>query len=84
MEVLDEAVSLRRELLVLRPLDHRYRAADVDDLVVLLERRCAVTGDDRDRGEIDELKAELAALDDECEDPDGSGDFEDSEGSDSE
>jgi tetratricopeptide (TPR) repeat protein len=68
VEVLDEAISLRRELLILRPSGHRYRAADLQDILHLLETRQEVTGDDRDRGEIDDLEAELATLDDECED----------------
>jgi hypothetical protein len=61
--VLDEAISLRHELEVFRPPGHRYRAGDVAaPLVLLLEKRCEVTGDNRDCGEIDDLKAELATL----------------------
>jgi tetratricopeptide (TPR) repeat protein len=60
--ILDEAISLRRELLILRPPGHRYRKADLKGFLHLLEMRREVTGDDRDRGEIDDVKAELAAL----------------------
>ncbi|KAJ2924464.1 hypothetical protein H1R20_g12641, partial [Candolleomyces eurysporus] len=61
VEVLDEAISLRRELLILHPSGHRYRAYYVISLVKILERRPEVTGDDRYCGEIEDLKAELAA-----------------------
>jgi hypothetical protein len=58
---LDEAISLRRELLLLSP-GHRYRAYFLKNLVLVLEKRHEVTGDDRDHGEIDDVKAELAPL----------------------
>ncbi|RXW21404.1 hypothetical protein EST38_g4458 [Candolleomyces aberdarensis] len=61
VEVLDEAVSHRRELLALRPPGHRCRTRGVTSLVALLIKRYEVTGDDRDSGEIEDLKAELAA-----------------------
>ncbi|RXW22975.1 hypothetical protein EST38_g2862 [Candolleomyces aberdarensis] len=61
VDVLDEAISLRRELLVLRPLGHRCRAREVNSLVLLLERRYEATRDDTNSGEIEGLKAELAA-----------------------
>jgi hypothetical protein len=60
--VLDEAISLCRELLLLSPPGHRYRAYYLNVLVQVLEKRHGVTGDDRDHGEIDDVKAELAAL----------------------
>jgi hypothetical protein len=60
VEVLDEAILLRREGLVLRPSGHRYRRSVVDGLVQLLEKRRDRTGDDRDQGEIEDLKTELA------------------------
>jgi tetratricopeptide (TPR) repeat protein len=59
---LDEAISLRRELLVLSPPGKRYRKSDVIGLVQLLVKRREATGDDRDRREIRDLEAELAAL----------------------
>ncbi|KAJ2924460.1 hypothetical protein H1R20_g12644, partial [Candolleomyces eurysporus] len=61
VEVLDEAISLRWELLALFPPEHRYRAYYVKSLVEILEKRPEVTGDDRYCGEIEDLKAELAA-----------------------
>ncbi|RXW22966.1 hypothetical protein EST38_g2883 [Candolleomyces aberdarensis] len=64
LEVLDEAISHRRELLALRPPGHRYRTRGVNSLVVLLKKRYEATGDDRDSGEIEDLKAELAAFED--------------------
>jgi tetratricopeptide (TPR) repeat protein len=62
VEVLDEAVSLRRELLILHPSGHRHRKDHLKDILHLLEMRREVTGDDRDHGEIDDVKAELATL----------------------
>ncbi|RXW22978.1 hypothetical protein EST38_g2861 [Candolleomyces aberdarensis] len=62
VDVLDEAISVRRELLVFHLPGHRYRARGVNSLVALLKKRCEVTGDDRDSGEIEDLKAELATF----------------------
>ena len=62
---LDEAISLRRELLVLRPPGHRYRWGSVERLWLILQRRREVTGDDRDCKEIDGLRAELDAFEEE-------------------
>jgi hypothetical protein len=59
---LDEAISHRRELLVLLPPGNRYRKGVVNGLVQLLLKRREATGDDRDRREIRDLEAELAAL----------------------
>ncbi|RXW14044.1 hypothetical protein EST38_g11810 [Candolleomyces aberdarensis] len=60
VQVLDESVSLGREALVLCTPGQRYRAYYVKTLVQLLEKRREVIGDDRDCGEIVDLKAELA------------------------
>jgi hypothetical protein len=57
MDVLDEAISLRREHLVLCPAGNRYREASVKALMKLLEKRREVTG-----GEIKDLEAESAVL----------------------
>ncbi|RXW16754.1 hypothetical protein EST38_g9086 [Candolleomyces aberdarensis] len=62
VDVLNEAVSLRRKLLALRPPGHRYRWGAVRGLVELLEKRHGLTEDDRDQGEIEDLKAELATV----------------------
>ncbi|KAJ2927863.1 hypothetical protein H1R20_g9221, partial [Candolleomyces eurysporus] len=71
LEVLNEAISLHRELLVLHPPGHRFRKYSVKSLVKPLEKRFEVTGDDRDRCEIEELKAESEALDAESESESG-------------
>jgi hypothetical protein len=63
VEVLDEAISLFNELPVLCPPGHRHRSVPVRFLVELLERRQEFTGDDRDCGQIEGLKGELAVLD---------------------
>jgi hypothetical protein len=62
VDVLDEAISLRRELLVLLPPGNIYRKSVVNGLVQLLLKRREATGNDRDRREIGDLEAELAAL----------------------
>jgi tetratricopeptide (TPR) repeat protein len=62
VEVLDEAISAIREALAHCPVKHRYRACFVRSMVSLLEKRRGATGDDRDRREIEDLKAEFVAL----------------------
>jgi hypothetical protein len=61
--VLDEAISLRRELLsITSSPGNIYRPGVAKRLLYLLEKRREVTGDDRDYGEIEDLEAELAAF----------------------
>ena len=61
VDVLDEAISLHRELLILRPPGHRYRKSVIKGLVQLLVKRREATGDDRDCREVRDLEVELAA-----------------------
>jgi hypothetical protein len=60
VEILDEAILLRHEELVLRPSGHRYQRSVVSGLVQLLEKRRESIGDNRDYREIENLKGELA------------------------
>ncbi|KAJ2918702.1 hypothetical protein MD484_g1685, partial [Candolleomyces efflorescens] len=65
IEVLDEAISLRRELRTLRLPGHKYRKADLYDFLHLLEQRREITGKSQDDAEIEDVKAEFAAIEQE-------------------
>ncbi|KAJ2918758.1 hypothetical protein MD484_g1684, partial [Candolleomyces efflorescens] len=62
VEVLDEAISVRRELRTLCLPGHRFREADLEGFLHLLERRREFTGENRDDAEIEDVKVELAGI----------------------
>ncbi|RXW21689.1 hypothetical protein EST38_g4165 [Candolleomyces aberdarensis] len=62
VDVLNKAISLFHQALILCPPGNINRGYPLENLVKALRKRIEVTGDDQDRGEIEVLKAGLAAL----------------------
>ncbi|KAJ2918700.1 hypothetical protein MD484_g1687, partial [Candolleomyces efflorescens] len=62
VEILNEAISLRRELREIGPPGRTLRNGELENLLLLLERRRDFTGKSQDDAEIEDVKAELAAV----------------------
>ncbi|KAJ2918757.1 hypothetical protein MD484_g1709, partial [Candolleomyces efflorescens] len=62
VEILDETISFCRELRILRPSGHRYREGDLNIFLHILQGRRKVTGEDQDYTELEDVRAELAAI----------------------